>query len=125
MTKHYNKKDLKETRRKLRREETIAEKHMWSQLRNRQLLGLKFKRQFSIENYIIDFYCPQNKIAIELDGNVHEVEEVKEYDEERQKYLESHGINFIRITNEEYLSNSNKAFDKIETEIRLIVNDNL
>ena len=125
MTKHYNKKTLKETRRKLRRDETIAEKHMWSQLRNRQLLGLKFKRQFSIDKYIIDFYCPQFKIAIELDGNVHELEEVKEHDEERQKYLESYGINFIRVTNDEYLGNSNKAFDRIETKIKLLIKNSL
>jgi len=77
MTKLYNRKQEKEKRRELRQNETIAETNMWSQLRNRGCLSLKFKRQFSIDKYIIDFYCPEYKIAIELDGNVHELEDVK------------------------------------------------
>lgn len=117
MTTHYNKIEEKEKRRALRRNETIAEKNMWSQLRNRQLLGLKFRRQYSVDQYVIDFYCPEYKIAIELDGSIHELEETKQKDAIRQKYLEKYGIKFIRITNEEYLGNSNKAFKKIEEEI--------
>ena len=121
MTKLYNRKQEKEKRRDLRQNQTIAEANMWSQLRNRQLLGLKFKRQFSVDKYIIDFYCPEYKIAIELDGNVHELEDVKKYDAIRQKCLEDYGIHFIRITNDEYLGNSNKAFEKIERMIKEII----
>ena len=121
MTKLYNRQQEKEKRRDLRQSETIAESNMWSQLRNRGCLGLKFKRQFSIDKYIIDFYCPEYKIAIELDGNVHELENVKKYDAQRQKYLEDYGIHFIRITNEEYLGNPNKAFEKIENNIKEII----
>jgi len=117
MTLHYNKTEEKEKRRALRQSETIAEKNMWSQLRNRQFLGLKFRRQYSVDKYIIDFYCPEYKIAIELDGSIHNLDEVKQKDAIRQKHIEKYGIKFIRITNEEYLSNSNKTFQKIEEEI--------
>ena len=121
MTKLYNRQQEKEKRRELRQSETIAERNMWSQLRGRKLLGLKFKRQFSVDKYIIDFYCPEYKIAIELDGNVHDLEDVKNYDAARQQYLEDYGIHFIRITNDEYLGNSNKAFEKIERIIKEIM----
>ena len=121
MTLHYNKTEEKEKRRALRQSETIAEKNMWSQLRNRQFLGLKFRRQYSVDKYIIDFYCPEYKIAIELDGSIHNIEEVKQNDAIRQKHIEKYGIKFIRITNEEYLGNSNKTFQKIEEEIDKII----
>ena len=123
MTKHYNKTKLKKKRRKLRRTQTFVEMNIWSQLRNRGLLGLKFKRQYSIDNYIVDFFCPQHKIAIEVDGNIHELSEIKLYDKRRQIYLESFGIRFIRITNDEYLGNPNKTFDFIEKEIKTLINN--
>jgi very-short-patch-repair endonuclease len=66
---------------------------------------------------VIDFYCPELKLAIELDGNVHNQPEQKEYDIERQKYLEKFGIKFIRVKNEEFLGNPNKAFQRIEERI--------
>jgi len=121
MTLHYNRTEVKAKRRALRQSETIAEKNMWSQLRNRQFLGLKFRRQYSVDKYIIDFYCPEYKIAIELDGSIHNLEEVKQNDSIRQKHIEKYGIKFIRITNEEYLGNSNKTFQKIEEEIDKII----
>jgi very-short-patch-repair endonuclease len=67
---------------------------------------------------VIDFYCPELKLAVELDGNVHEIPEQKDYDRARQKYLEKFGIKFIRITNEEFLGNPNKAFSRIEKLIK-------
>ena len=94
---------------------------MWSQIRNRHLLGLKLKRQYSIHNYIIDFYCPQYIIAIELDGDIHNLPDVKLYDKERQKFLESFGIKFIRITNYEYLNNQYKTISYIEYEIKPLI----
>ena len=121
MTKLYNRPQEKEKRKALRQNETIAETNMWSQLRRRKLLGLKFKRQFSIDKFIIDFYCPEHKIAIELDGNVHELENVKQYDAKRQEILESFGVRFIRVTNDEYLGNANKAFERIEGKIKDLI----
>jgi len=120
MTKHYNKKSEQEKRRQLRNNMTYCEKIVWLHLRKRQL-GYRFLRQYSVDHFVIDFYCPELKLAVELDGNVHEIPEQKEYDEARQKYLEKFGIQFIRITNEEFLGNPNKAFTRIEKKINTIV----
>ena len=117
MTKHYNKKTELEKRKLLRKRQTYTEKIFWLQLRNRQILGYKFRRQYSVDHFVIDFYCPELKLAVELDGDVHNLPEQKEYDIARQKYLEKFGIKFIRITNEEFLGNPNKAFSKIEKKI--------
>ncbi|MEO8399633.1 MAG: endonuclease domain-containing protein [Ignavibacteriaceae bacterium] len=114
MSKHYNKTEEKEKRRQLRKVQTFCEKIMWLHLKNRQLLGIKFRRQYSIDQFVIDFYAPKIKFAIELDGNIHELQEQKDYDIQRQKYLENYGITFIRIKNEELIGNANKAFKKIE-----------
>ena len=106
MTEHYNKKQMRERRRQLRSNMTFCEKIIWLHLRKYQL-GVKFHRQYSIDCYVIDFYCPELKLAIEIDGDVHEKEEQKEYDINRQNYLENYGITFVRIKNEELLGNNN------------------
>jgi len=95
---------------------TYCEKIVWLHLRKKQL-GYRFLRQYSIDHFVIDFYCPELKLAVELDGDVHENPDQKEYDKARQKYLEAFGINFIRIKNEEFLGNPDKAFLKIENAI--------
>ncbi|NLT50113.1 MAG: DUF559 domain-containing protein [Ignavibacteria bacterium] len=113
MTKHYNKTELKNRRRQLRSEQTFCEKIVWNYLKGRKLSGKKFRRQYSIDNYIVDFYCPELKIAVEIDGDVHNLPEQKEYDIERQKYLENYGVAFVRLKNEEALVNGDKAFARI------------
>ncbi|MDW7694285.1 endonuclease domain-containing protein [Flammeovirgaceae bacterium SG7u.111] len=90
---------LKGFRKQLRNNSTKAEVHLWRFLKGKQLEGRKFRRQFSIENYIIDFYCPSEKLAVELDGAGHFTEEGMKYDEERTKVLNSHGIRVIRFEN--------------------------
>ncbi len=77
----------------------------------------RFLRQYSIDNYVIDFYCSKLKLAIEIDGDIHDLQDQKEYDKNRQEYLENFGVTFIRIKNEELLGNPNKAFEKIENEV--------
>ena len=116
MTKHYNKKSEQEKRRLLRSKMTYCEKIVWLHLRKKQL-AYRFLRQYSVDHFVIDCYCPKLKLAVELDGDVHNLPEQKEYDIARQKYLEKFGIKFIRITNEEFLGNPNKAFSKIEKKI--------
>lgn len=96
---------------------------MWIHLRRKQL-GVRFLRQYSVDHYVIDFYCPELKLAIELDGSVHDTPDQKEYDKYRQEYLEKFEITFCRITNDELMSNANMAFKKIEATIKLI-NKNL
>ena len=117
MTKHYNKKELKETRRHLRKNQTYTEKIVWMYLRNRQMEGYKFRRQYSVDKFVIDFYCPKLKLAIEIDGSIHNEPDQKEYDVKRQEYLETFGIKFLRLTNEEINGNPNAAFEKIEKTI--------
>src|SRR3989338_4380615 len=80
----------------LRREETGAEKLLWGKLRNKNL-GIKFRRQHPMERFILDFYAPEIKLAIELDGSDHRKNE--EYDKTRSEYLFSQNIKVIRFWN--------------------------
>ena len=104
---------LKQRRRDLRRNQTDAEKILWAHLRNRQLYGMKFFRQYSIGPYILDFYCPAFKLAIELDGGQHNHCENKEYDAVRSEYLKAQSINVIRFWNHEVLLNMEGIWDKL------------
>ncbi len=123
MTKHFNKTFLKERRRYLRKNQTEGENILWQYLRKRKTLGCKFRRQYSVDNYVIDFYCPELKFAIELDGEIHNIPEQREYDKKRQTDIEVYKIKFLRITNEEFLNNPNKTFEKIEEMINLLRNE--
>lgn len=76
-----------------------AETILWSKLRGKNLNGLKFRRQYSIGGYIVDFFCPELKLAIELDGESHFVDGAKERDDKRQTLIESAGITVMRFTN--------------------------
>lgn len=118
MTKHYNKTTEKAKRRKLRQYSTHAEELVWKYLRDRQMLGYKFKRQYSVDQYVIDFYCSELKLAVELDGASHNSPERKEYDIKRQNKLETFGIKFVRISDDELFGNPNKTFEKIEEAIK-------
>lgn len=94
---------LKQRRRELRRNQTEAEKVLWAHLRKRQFYSMKFFRQYSIGPYILDFYCPAVKIAVELDGGQHNSFENKEYDLARSEYLKTQAIDVIRFWNNEVL----------------------
>ncbi|OGU34487.1 MAG: hypothetical protein A2068_12055 [Ignavibacteria bacterium GWB2_35_6b] len=113
---HYTKKSEQEKRRHLRTNMTSTEKIVWTHLRKKQL-GCRFLRQYSVDHFVIDFYSPELKLAIEIDGDVHKVPENKEYDKARQKYIEGFGIKFVRIKNEEIFGNADLAFEKIIKEI--------
>jgi len=119
MTKHYNKITEKEKRRQLRSNMTFCEKIVWVYLRKKQY-GYRFLRQYSVDAFVVDFYCPKLKLAVEIDGSVHNSNEQKEHDIERQNYIEKFGISFVRITNNELLGNPNKAFAKIEEAIKVL-----
>ena len=95
-----NKPELKEQRRQLRTYGTAAEATVWGMLKNRQIKGLRWRRQFSVGPYILDFYCPEIKLAIELDGKDHFTESGMEHDMERSRYLEyNHNIRVLRFEN--------------------------
>ena len=86
----------------LRKDPTPAERKLWSRIRNDQL-GVNFRRQHAVGNYIPDFVCIQKKLIIELDGGQHL--EQKEYDAERTKYLESQGYRVVRFWNNDVTNN--------------------
>ncbi len=115
MTKFFNRQAEKDKRRKLRREATNAEKILWFSLRKKQIEKVRFLRQYSIGKFVIDFYAPRIKLAIEVDGSSHIGKE--EYDSMRQKYIESFHIMVIRITNEQVFGNP----DKVIAEIKKVV----
>ena len=94
---------LKQRRRELRRNQTEAEKAFWGNLRKKEFYGMKFFRQYSIGPYILDFYCPNMKLAVELDGGQHNQCERKEYDAARSEYLKAQGIEVIRFWDHEVL----------------------
>jgi len=104
---------LKQRRRELRRNQTEAEKIFWTHVRNRQFCEMRFYRQYSIGPYILDFYCPTIKVAIELDGGQHTHDEKREYDEFRSEYLKARGIDVIRFWNHEVLLDINSCLAKL------------
>ena len=101
-----------ERARKLRRDFTPAERKLWAALRNRQLMGYKFVRQFPIVPYIVDFCSREKHLVIELDGDIHAFQE--EYDQERETYLDSRGYTTIRFTNREIFSEINAVLVSIQ-----------
>ncbi|MFA6170546.1 MAG: DUF559 domain-containing protein [Candidatus Margulisiibacteriota bacterium] len=85
--------------RELRKGQTEAEARLWWLLRKKLMLGYKFRRQHVIKGFILDFYCPQARLGVELDGGIHKQQE--DYDKARDKVLKDHGVEVIRFTNKE------------------------
>ena len=105
MPKSFNIRSQKNIRRILRKKETGAEKILWFKLRNKQLFGYKFRRQHGIGKYIVDFYCPEKRLVVEIDGVTHYSDTQIEYDKQRQAEIEKLGIRFIRVTNTDVYTN--------------------
>ena len=110
----HNRKYLKQTRRALRSSLTPAEATLWRHLQNKKLSGRKFRRQHSVGNYILDFYCPQEKLAIELDGAYHFTSAGYEADQARDMYLKELGIQVLRFENKEVFHDIERVLDMIE-----------
>ena len=114
MTKIYNKKEETAKRKNLRNNMPKAEIILWSKIKNKQVNGYKFRRQYGIDKYVVDFYCTELKLAIEIDGDIHFMEnEKEEYDKVRQKKIESLGIKFLRFQNLEIYNNLNGVVSTI------------
>ena len=105
--------------RELRQPQTPAEQKLWSRLRNRQLTGLKFRRQHPIDRFIIDFYCDEAKLCIEVDGDSH-AEQI-EYDQARTAYLNELGYTVIRFTNREVFTHCEAVLQSIADECDRII----
>jgi very-short-patch-repair endonuclease len=104
------------TARRLRRDSTDAERTLWLQLRDRRLEGWKFRRQVSIDPYIVDFLCLDAKLVIEVDGGQHDENRAK--DEVRTRFLEGFGLRVIRFWNNEVLGNLEGVLEGILIELK-------
>ena len=103
--------------RSLRRDMTDAERVLWNELRNRKLAGYKFRRQHPVGQFIVDFFCAEKDLVIEIDGGIHLEEEVLERDENRSAELDRLELKVIRFTNEEVMENLEGVLRKILAEL--------
>ena len=110
----HHKDYLKKYRKDLRNILTPAEATLWKALQNSNLEGRKFRRQHSMSNYIVDFYCPSEKIVIELDGSVHDDYSAQMYDLERTAFLNELNMKVIRFGNNEVFSNLENVLEEIK-----------
>jgi very-short-patch-repair endonuclease len=105
---------LKEKRRELRGRLTPAEAKLWKLIQNGKLEGIKFRRQHSLGNYIVDFYCPKYLLVIELDGQIHFNPVNEEYDIKRTDYINSLGIKVLRFENKEVFEKTEFVLEEIK-----------
>jgi very-short-patch-repair endonuclease len=108
---------MQDRARVLRREMTPAEKALWASLRGDALDGLSFRRQHPIRGFILDFYCPARKLAVEVDGAVHDAQ--AEHDAERTAALALLGIRVLRFRNDEVLSTITEVVERIRWEAKV------
>jgi very-short-patch-repair endonuclease len=97
----------------LRELSTPAEKVLWEELRNRRLGGFKFRRQHPILDYILDFYCKEKQLAVEIDGSIHGVAEIHEKDTQRASRLIKHGIHILRFRNYQVMNHKETVLNEI------------
>jgi very-short-patch-repair endonuclease len=107
-----NKPALNDRRKELRNQGTPAEAALWNLLKGKQICNLKFRRQHSVGNYILDFYCPSVRLAIELDGDSHLMK--SEYDEQRTQFLNENQITVLRFENRVVFENAEQIYREIE-----------
>ncbi|MEM1258891.1 MAG: DUF559 domain-containing protein [Bacteroidota bacterium] len=113
-----NLKYLKAYRKGLRNNPTKAETMLWKALRKNQLEGRKFRRQHSISSYILDFYCPKEKLAVEVDGEFHYNMVNEQYDHKRKWFLENCGIQLLRFENKQIFENLDIVLEAIKDKFR-------
>ncbi len=114
---------IRQFARELRQPQTPAESTLWNLLRNRNL-KYKFRRQYPIDFFIIDFYCAEAKLLIEIDGSSHLEKEQQEYDQARTEYLEASGYKVIRFTNDDVRYNIHAVVTEIMEEVEKRVERN-
>ncbi|MFI5380441.1 MAG: endonuclease domain-containing protein [Tepidisphaerales bacterium] len=103
--------------RQMRRQPTDAEKKLWSVLRGQRLGGLKFRRQHPVAGYILDFYCEEHSVAVELDGGQHTTEEGRAYDQRRSEKLAELGIRVLRFSDIDVLKHTDAVARTILREL--------
>jgi very-short-patch-repair endonuclease len=117
MTQHFNRTSEKVKRRLLRKNMPRAEALIWAKLKGKEMLGYKFRRQYSVGRYIVDFYCPRLKLAVEIDGDSHYQKGSEDSDKHRQAFIESFGIQFLRFTNEDVLKNLEGVLETVRRRV--------
>ena len=110
----YHLTELKPRRRDLRQRSTKPEGLLWERLRNNKL-GVKFRRQYSVRGYVVDFYCPKKRLVIELLGSVHKGAVAKKYDDYRREYLKAFWINILEFWNDEVEKDIEGVMSKIRS----------
>ena len=100
---------------------TRSEVALWSALRGKRLNGLRFRRQHPIGPYVVDFYCAQHRLAVEVDGEVHATERGQERDAERDQWIESSGVLIIRIPSVVVLTDMDEALRRIAEAVGMVV----
>jgi very-short-patch-repair endonuclease len=110
---YYGNKELVERARVLRKNMTKAEIILWSRIRSKKINGYKFRRQQPLLNYIVDFYCDELKLIIEVDGEIHSFSEQISYDRKRDNNLKINGYHIIRLSNLEVETELNTTISKI------------
>ncbi len=113
MTRLYNRVSEKEKRKRLRAALSPFEIKLWAYLRQRQVSGCKFRRQASIGPFVVDFYCPEARLAIEVDGDSHFTDTQKTYDKKREQYIKSFNIRILRFTNKDIAESLEGVINKI------------
>ncbi len=115
----HNKKNLKDLRKELRRNMTSAEAYLWNELKESKLEGRKFRRQHSINNFIVDFYCALDQLIVELDGEVHLNPTAEEKDRRRDRILEGMGLKVLRFENKMVFENLESVLREIRDNFRV------
>jgi len=116
-----NESEQKILRKELRSHATPAEAVLWKMLKGRNADGMKFRRQQGIGPYVLDFYCPELRLCVELDGSSHDYK--YEYDEQRTEFLQNQGIRVLRFSNEQVWQGLDFVVDEIVRVGRLIKDD--
>jgi very-short-patch-repair endonuclease len=114
----HNLASLTERRRELRRNSTRAEALLWACLRKSQLEGKRFRRQHSIGPFIVDFYCPECRVIVELDGARHAGVLNAERDDRRTKFLERFGVEVLRFENKQVFKNRERVIEVIRAALK-------
>ncbi len=93
---------------------------LWVRLKNRGLFGFKFRRQQGVLQYVVDFYCSEKRLAVEVDGATHSTDDEIRHDKKRQAKLELVGIRFVRVTNDDVMTNLDEVLNLIVEELQKI-----
>ncbi len=121
MTQIHNRREMRDRRRQLRGEMPICERRLWQCLRGKKICDVRFHRQHSIGSYVVDFYAPSVRLAVEVDGESHESAEGQQSDRERTQWLERQGVNVLRVKNEDVVERIGEVVSRIEEEVRRLM----